>query len=135
MGAELAGLLRGQGENLDGHTHKDTEQSSLFHPTYFTSPTLVFRGLIAKQSNSQQRLDHTYPSGEKSILSTDFRCPSRNIMQRPVRRSHTRPKASIPLYLEQKECLTVTDKLVAANTTVSVFEKPLLLDQYLLNQI
>uniref|UniRef100_A0A6B0UBQ9 Putative secreted protein n=1 Tax=Ixodes ricinus TaxID=34613 RepID=A0A6B0UBQ9_IXORI len=38
----------------------------------------------------------TYPLGEKDKLSTDLRWPSRNMMQRPVRRSQMRPKASIP---------------------------------------
>lgn len=42
-----------------------------------------------------------YPLGEKSIPYRDLRWPSMNMMHRPVRRSHTRPKASSPL---QKKC-------------------------------
>ncbi len=38
-----------------------------------------------------------YPFGEKSTPRMDFKWPSRNMIQRPVLRSHTLPNASKPL--------------------------------------
>lgn len=64
----------------------------------------------------------SYPFGEKLTASTDLRWPSRNMIQRPVLRSHNLPNASIPLKRQwAKTYISQVSEIYACITYTTVY--------------